>query len=78
MRPEVVDLARLHLAQEVDERDRVRQIPVMQEQTPIGFMRILIDGIDIRDFDVPFPAVLMLKILPDVRVRMSLEAERED
>jgi polyisoprenoid-binding protein YceI len=33
--------------------------------------------IDIRDFDVPSPAVLMLKILPDVRVRMSLEAERE-
>jgi polyisoprenoid-binding protein YceI len=33
--------------------------------------------IDIRDFDVPSPAVLMLKILPDVRVRMSLEAELE-
>ena len=33
--------------------------------------------IDIRDFDVPSPAVLMLKILPDVRVRMSLEVERE-
>ena len=33
--------------------------------------------IDIRDFDIPSPAVLMLKILPDVRVRMSLEAERE-
>lgn len=33
--------------------------------------------IDIRDFDVPSPAVLMLKILPDVRVRMSIEAERE-
>ncbi|MDQ1506378.1 MAG: YceI-like domain [Actinomycetota bacterium] len=34
--------------------------------------------IDIRDFDVPSPAVLMLKILPDVRVRMSLEAQRDD
>jgi polyisoprenoid-binding protein YceI len=33
--------------------------------------------IDIRDFDVRSPAVLMLKILPDVRVRMSLEAERD-
>ena len=33
--------------------------------------------IDIRDFDIRSPAVLMLKILPDVRVRMSLEAERE-
>jgi hypothetical protein len=32
--------------------------------------------VDIRDFDIPSPAVLMLKILPDVRVRMSLEAER--
>lgn len=33
--------------------------------------------IDIRDFDIPSPVVLMLKILPDVRVRMSVEAERE-
>lgn len=33
--------------------------------------------IDIRDFDISSPSVLMLKILPDVRVRLSVEAERE-
>ena len=32
---------------------------------------------DIRDFDVPSPKILMLKILPDVRVHMLLLAERE-
>jgi len=32
---------------------------------------------DIRDFDVPSPKILMLKILPDVRVHLLLLAERE-
>jgi polyisoprenoid-binding protein YceI len=32
---------------------------------------------DIRDFDVPSPKILMLKILPDVRVHLFLRAERE-
>jgi polyisoprenoid-binding protein YceI len=30
---------------------------------------------DIRDFDVPSPTVLMLRIYPDVRVRLHVEAE---
>ena len=41
---------------------------------------IVIEGdqvFDIRDFDVPSPKILMLKILPDVRVHMLLRAERE-
>lgn len=33
--------------------------------------------LDIRDFDIPSPSLLMLKILPDVRVRMVVEAELE-
>jgi polyisoprenoid-binding protein YceI len=33
---------------------------------------------DIRDFRVPSPTILMLKIFPDVRVRLRLEAARED
>lgn len=33
---------------------------------------------DIRDFRVPSPTILMLKIFPDVRVRLRLEAVRED
>jgi hypothetical protein len=33
---------------------------------------------DIRDFRVPSPTILMLKIFPDVRVRLRLAALRED
>lgn len=33
---------------------------------------------DIRDFRVPSPTILMLKIFPDVRVRLHVEAVRED
>jgi polyisoprenoid-binding protein YceI len=33
---------------------------------------------DIRDFDVPSPTVLMLRIYPDVRVRLHVEAELEE
>jgi polyisoprenoid-binding protein YceI len=32
--------------------------------------------IDIRDFNIPSPSMLMLKIYPDVRVRLKLVAER--
>lgn len=32
---------------------------------------------DMRDFDIVAPTVLMLRIYPDVRVRLQLEAERE-
>ena len=33
--------------------------------------------VDIRDFDIPSPKLLMLKILPDVRVRIVVEARLE-
>jgi hypothetical protein len=42
--------------------------------------RLMITGeqiFDIRDFAVPSPTVLMLRIFPDVRVRLHAEAERE-
>jgi polyisoprenoid-binding protein YceI len=32
---------------------------------------------DIRDFDLPAPATMMLKIYPDVRVQLHLEADTE-
>jgi polyisoprenoid-binding protein YceI len=43
--------------------------------------RILITGeqvFDIRDFAVPSPTMLMLRIYPDVRVRLQAEAELEE
>jgi len=45
-----------------------------------GGNRLVVEGeqvFDIRDFDVPSPKILMLKILPDVRVHLLLLAERE-
>lgn len=43
--------------------------------------RLLITGehlLDIRDFAIPSPTVLMLRIYPDVRVRLQAEAEMEE
>ena len=43
--------------------------------------RIVISGeqaFDIRDFGLPSPTMLMLRIFPDVRVRLCAEAERSD
>jgi polyisoprenoid-binding protein YceI len=42
--------------------------------------RIVVTGeqvFDIRDFDIVSPTVLMLRIYPDVRVRLHVEATRE-
>jgi hypothetical protein len=42
--------------------------------------RVLVTGeqvFDIRDFAVPSPTVLMLRIYPDIRVRLHAEAELE-
>ena len=42
--------------------------------------RLVITGeqvFDIRDFDIPSPTVLMLRIFPDIRVRLHAEAELE-
>jgi polyisoprenoid-binding protein YceI len=42
--------------------------------------RIVVTGehvFDIRDFDLPAPATMMLKIYPDVRVQLHLEAHTE-
>jgi polyisoprenoid-binding protein YceI len=44
-----------------------------------GRLRVTGDQLfDIRDFNVPSPSILMLKIFPDVRVRLRLEAERDE
>jgi hypothetical protein len=43
--------------------------------------RLVITGeqvLDMRDLAIPSPTVLMLRIYPDVRVRLQVEAEPED
>jgi hypothetical protein len=43
--------------------------------------RLVITGeqvFDIRDFAIPSPTVLMLRIFPDVRVHLHAEAEAEE
>lgn len=48
---------------------------------PLSEDRIVISGeqvFDMRDFAVPSPTVLMLRIFPDVRVRLHVEAELTD
>ncbi|MBO0731429.1 MAG: helix-turn-helix transcriptional regulator [Acidimicrobiaceae bacterium] len=47
---------------------------------PVSESRLVITGeqvFDIRDFAIPSPTVLMLRIYPDVRVRLHAEAELE-
>jgi polyisoprenoid-binding protein YceI len=42
--------------------------------------RLVITGeqvFDIRDFEIPSPTVLMLRIFPDIRVRLHAEAQLE-
>jgi polyisoprenoid-binding protein YceI len=57
-------------------------------RTMIGALAVDFDGksvvrvygdkvVDIRDFNIPSPTMLMLRIYPDVRVRISLIAEAE-
>jgi polyisoprenoid-binding protein YceI len=44
----------------------------------VGGQSLVVDGeqsFDIRDFDVPSPTMLMLKIYPDVQVHLHVEAE---
>ena len=52
---------------------------VVAHVEPSGELRVTGEQtFDIRDFRVPSPTILMLKIFPDVRVRLRLEAVRED
>jgi hypothetical protein len=46
--------------------------------TVLGTQRLVVSGekvIDIRDFQLAAPTMLMLRIYPDVRVFLHLEAE---
>ena len=56
-----------------------RQIDGAVSATVENEEKIIVDGeqsFDIREYGISAPAVLMLRIFPDVRVRLHLEAER--
>lgn len=67
---------RFQLSGELSFHDQVR--PITGAVTvKVDDQRLLVEGekvIDIRDFDVPAPTMLMVRIYPDVRVHLFLEA----
>lgn len=47
----------------------------------VSDQRLVVTGqqaFDIRDFAIPSPTVLTLRIYPDVRIRLDVEAELEE
>jgi DNA-binding PadR family transcriptional regulator len=70
--------SRYRLAGELTFHDVTRRVEGTVNLEATSDRRIVIDGeqvFDIRDFAVPSPTVLMLRIYPDVRVRLHAEAE---
>ncbi len=58
-----------------------RQVEGTVELIAVSGRRLAVTGeqvFDIRDFAVPSPTVLMLRIYPDVRVHLHVEAEIEE
>ena len=51
LRRQIVDLIRLHLLYDVDQRCRISHIPVMQDELGILVMRIFVDMIDARSVE---------------------------
>jgi len=46
LRRQVIDLVRLHVAQQVDQADAVDEVGVVQEQRAVGALRVLVDAVD--------------------------------
>ena len=72
---------RYHLEGEITFHGVARPVQGAVDVTMAGGDHLVITGeqaLDIRDFAIPSPTVLMLRIYPDVRVRLHAEAELED
>ncbi len=72
---------RYHLEGEITFHGVARPVQGAVDVTMAGGNHLVITGeqaLDIRDFAIPSPTVLMLRIYPDVRVRLHAEAELED
>jgi hypothetical protein len=46
LRGEIVDLVRLGLLDNVDQRGRVGHVPVVEDEAPVGIVRVLVQVID--------------------------------
>lgn len=71
---------RLRVRAEVDFHGVTRELDGSVSMTVLGRDTLMVSGehaVDIRDFDVPTPSVLMLRIFPDVRVHLQIEARAE-
>jgi len=44
--PEVVELVRINVTKQVDERDPVVEVPEVQEESPIAGVRVLVDPLE--------------------------------
>jgi DNA-binding PadR family transcriptional regulator len=71
---------RYHLDGEMTFHGVCRAVHGTVDAAVLSERRLTIKGVqvfDIRDYDVPSPTVLMLRIYPDVRVHLHVEAELE-
>jgi hypothetical protein len=69
---------RYHLEGEVTFHGVHRVVKGSVTASAVGRQSLVVDGeqsFDIRDFDVTSPTMLMLKIYPDVRVQLHVEAD---
>jgi polyisoprenoid-binding protein YceI len=76
----VGDVARYQLQGDLTFHGITREVrgTISANFEPDGSMKVAGEQIfDIRDFNVPSPTILMLKIFPDVRVRLDLVAQPE-
>jgi hypothetical protein len=71
---------RYHLTGELTFHGVTRPVDgtVTVDASPGGLLIRGEQAFDIRDFAIPSPTVLMLRIYPDVRVRLQAEAEPEE
>lgn len=72
--------SRYHLNGELEFHGVTRPVQGTVDVTVLSDRRLRVKGeqvFDIRDYDVPSPTVLMLRIYPDVRVHLHVEAELE-
>ncbi len=77
----MADGGRYRLAGELDFHGVTRRVEGAVDLAAATDRRLVATGeqvFDIRDYAVPSPTVLMLRIYPDVRVHLHVEAELEE